>query len=692
MSWFSDAVDSVSCVFESGPEPEPEVAPPPAAPPTPSYSGAGGGSPQASAEAFSHYAEEPLQLGLIAPDLDEIHAMAAMKDLSPEMRDQLRVTYREKSNEPLPTGLLTPEEIDAAYAESKSTTQESPPAKPRVQDTHDEDASADRPPDERARLREAPATKPSGPPTEEARLLETMKTGDPAAVVKASTELMNLKLAEAKATELLAIAKADAKKSGFDSALDLVGINDLKDQMESSLEGLPPEVREQAIAKLGTMGGEAGLPEGALDEAREANDAVTLSEKADARRKKKIDDTVASAEAAAKSGKPGALTDSLDKLSPKQREKALDQMTPEAREVAEDELAKRRKRLEKIAERLEKAQHGTGATDATDEVGMITNLSGLTKSEAKELQEIYGEKFKDDDGEPRSLKDDLHDELDEDGKEYELVTAVMNGDVEEADKLSVELAVTYIEDEAEAWIDADEGAMNKLLRAHGKNPDAAAAIADAYFKKTGKQLTVACEDVMDAAEFKEAAANIRGDRRTANVAVLEQGDSDRSQMVVEEVQEEEGGVEQLARDTQEHTGQKLDKVLDGQLEPETAAAVEAQVTIAQDKIKEERDQKLAAAVAKLKPDELAAANKKAEEIAGKLSTELSKMHVAGNNTEVTDPLVGLSEAEVALVMKHYKLQGESLGHEDVDLEADLREKLDGKDLKVASAALSGNKV
>jgi len=108
----------------------------------------------------------------------------------------------------------------------------------------------------------------------------------------------------------------------------------------------------------------------------------------------------------------------------------------------------------------------------------------------------------------------------------------------------------------------------------------------------------------------------------------------------------------------------------------------------------QRDERLRAEVDKLKQDPaaFAEADKKAKELASRLATEITKPHLFGANTEVTDCLQGLSPAEVQLVKDNYAAQYKSLGDENKNLEADLREKLDGKDLAVADAVMSGDKV
>lgn len=121
--------------------------------------------------------------------------------------------------------------------------------------------------------------------------------------------------------------------------------------------------------------------------------------------------------------------------------------------------------------------------------------------------------------------------------------------------------------------------------------------------------------------------------------------------------------------------------------PTTGAPAEPETTA-------QRDLRLRAEVDKLKqdPEKFAEADKKAKELASKLATEITKPHLFGANTEVTDCLQGLSPAEVQLVKDNYAAQYKSLGNENKNLEADLREKLDGKDLAVADAVMSGDKV
>ena len=509
---------------------------------------------------------------------------------------------------------------------------------------------------------------------------------------------INEQVAEAKAKELAELATtADEMSFGLFSVGD-----SSQNKLEEELRGLPPEMRQLVVEKMGTVTVEGGgadarpLSEEQLQHvqatAKEVTDEEVARKEREERYQQRLTKNVDAMEAAAQTGDRKAIAATLDDMRPGAREDALEKMTPEARAIAEDELAKRRERLERAAERLEKAQHGKSATDGTDEVGIITELTGLSPTEAEELEEIYGEKFKDDDGKARSLRTDLKGEFGEDDKEAKFITAVLDGE-EEAEELGVELAVEYLEDEAEAIVDADESGMNDLLRAHGRSPEAAARLAEAYKAKTGEELSEACTDVMDDAEYKEASAYQRGDLRTANVAVLEQGEPERTERVIEEVSDEEGGIAQLAQDTQEHTGQPLDVVLEGQLSTEKSTAIQGEVVAAQDSITKKRDEFLEQELAKLQRDpvKLAEAKKKADAVASKLSTELSKGHYVGNNFDVTQHLVGLEPAEVKLVMESYQAQAKSLG-KDADLEADLRERLDGKDLKVANAALSGDKV
>ncbi len=128
--------------------------------------------------------------------------------------------------------------------------------------------------------------------------------------------------------------------------------------------------------------------------------------------------------------------------------------------------------------------------------------------------------------------------------------------------------------------------------------------------------------------------------------------------------------------------------------PAAAAPAQTAPATGEPETTAKRDERLRAEVDKLKQDpaKFAEADKKAKELASRLATEITKPHLIGANTEVTDCLQGLSPAEVQLVKDNYAAQYKSLGDESKNLEDDLREKLDGKDLAVADAVMSGDKV
>ena len=108
--------------------------------------------------------------------------------------------------------------------------------------------------------------------------------------------------------------------------------------------------------------------------------------------------------------------------------------------------------------------------------------------------------------------------------------------------------------------------------------------------------------------------------------------------------------------------------------------------------KKSREELAKEGLEKMSPEEREVAERKAREVASQLSTEISKTHLFGNNTDVTNHLRGLSPAEMQLVMDSYKEQSKSAFGTEADLAADLRDKLDGKDLAVAEAAMSGDKI
>ncbi|MFN0247316.1 MAG: hypothetical protein ACKV2T_10550 [Kofleriaceae bacterium] len=648
--FFSDLTGAVGSLFQPSAASEaPTYSPAPTADEPAQDWTAGEASAEATTTAFGHYTDPEIPTGLMDDaDIEAINAAATHAGSTEPALEAIEA--------------MTPEQREAIAA--KMEEQSGPPV----------------------------VDEPVGPLSEEEAAAAAKKAVDE------SLAKVNDAVAKAVADDIAELATEESEDG-------LLGMGDVfgaaahkkKQELSEKLEGLTPEMRQQVLAKLGEREGDAALSEDQLESVQVAAESVTEDEEHAKKMEKKTDEVAAYAEkaAAAEGNHTKAIEKQLDGLSPKRREEAMEKMSPEARAAAEEALENRKKRLENLAERLEKAQHGKGVTDCTDEAGIVAGLSGLSENEAEELEEIYGEKFKDGD-KARSLKKDLQAEFGKDDKESKFIGAVFDGDTEEADKMSVDLAVSYLEDEAGAILDTDEDAMNDLLRAHNKNPEAAKRITDAYFEKTGKELSVECEDVMDPLEFKEASANMEGDPRTANVAVIEQGNGERSERVVEDAETESGGIETLTRDFKDHTGKDLNDELKEQLPADKAEAVETQIDAAQTKIKEERDATLDAAVTELAkdPKALAAAKAKAEEVAGKLDTALSQMHVIGNNTEVTDPLRGLSPAEVKLVMDAYAEKTASLDPDKKgkNLEEELHKKLEGKDLKVANAVLSGDNV
>ncbi|MGE0402437.1 MAG: hypothetical protein AB7T06_37390 [Kofleriaceae bacterium] len=360
-------------------------------------------------------------------------------------------------------------------------------------------------------------------------------------------------------------------------------------------------------------------------------------------------------------------------------------------DLTPEEIEARTKRLEQKADRLREAQD-SGLFDSTDKTAILKEMSGLSPTEAAELEKIYAGRFKDEEGNPLDLdlRKDLRDQFDEDDPEAAFIDATLDGD-ESAKKKGRDLAIDYIADEADDLItDGDD--VNELLRLHGDDPAAAEEFAKDFKAKTGTTIDSTVKGSLDDDEYAEAAANMRGDRATANAAVLAQGD-ERSKEVIEEARSSPGGLEKLAKETQDLTGERLDDVIakNDDLSDDEKAGLEKDATQARARVQAKRDAELDAAVAAMSPEERAAADKKAREVASRLSTELSKTHLIGNNTDVTKELQGLSPAEMKLVMDSYKKQNSAIDP-DADLERDLREGLDGKDLKVANAALNGDKV
>ena len=381
---------------------------------------------------------------------------------------------------------------------------------------------------------------------------------------------------------------------------------------------------------------------------------------------------------------PGATPEDLgigkDEIGPPTAEQAAAEpaLTPEQQE-------ERTKALTDKAARIADAQ----GVFSTDKAALMKEMKGLSPSEAAELEKIYGEKNKDVFGNPASLREDMKDEMDGEN-EAAFVDAALSGDKEAADEQSVKAAASIIAEENDAWFNTDEGQVNELLRMHGEDPAAAKKLSEEFAEQNpGQKLDDTVEANMNEEELKEAKANLAGDRAAANVAVIEQGDAERSEEVIADAAKTPGGLEKLAADTKDATGQPLDKVLaENGASTATQNEVADEVKASDKKATEEKDKRVADDLAKMTPEQKQASAEKAKEVASKLSTELSKTHLIGNNFDVTDQLRGLSPAEVEMVKAEYAKQSGG----KAELEKDLREGLDGKDLEVAEAALSGDKV
>ncbi|MBA3464915.1 MAG: hypothetical protein H0T46_33585 [Deltaproteobacteria bacterium] len=474
----------------------------------------------------------------------------------------------------------------------------------------------------------------------------------------------------------------DGFGGGFGDGIDF-GSRDPKDELKFELKSMPAGMRDALVAK---MVDEEGKPTAEGVKAAEALKRAQQEEaddKASAeRREKKVTEGAAATEAAAKADNPKAVSAALDKLTEGQREDALEKLSPEAREVAEEQLELRKKRLEAAAETLEKAMKGGG----TDEIAVMKTLSGLSPTEAEELEEIYNSSGEGD--KRRSLRTDLKEEFkdgDEKG-EREFITAVLNGD-EEAKDMSADLAVKYIEQETGALLNSDEAGINDLLRAQMGNPEGAKRIADAYEAKTGKSLKGELAKIMDEAELKEGDAYIRDDMATANVAAVEQGDGDRAMMVVNDAKED-GELGKLTEDIETQTGAKATELLEDAVDADQLASVKSDVRTAQTENKEKLDASLKAAQDAFKKKD----PKAYEETVAKMREKASKLHASlsssgvGNDFETSDLLRGLKPEEAAILKEQFAAGDYG------DLDKVVDSKLSGKDRKAAKAALTGDKV
>ncbi len=450
-------------------------------------------------------------------------------------------------------------------------------------------------------------------------------------------------------------------------------------QLVDALSSIPAKDRAAVIEKL---------PE----EMRQiAKDGIEADKKADEAREAKITGAAAAAEKAVED--PKAMKAALNALpyGEKAREKMLDQLSPEARTAMDEAIEKQKKDLEKRAEILKQAaEDGTQGNQAARKA-----LLGLSRREIDELEELY--EYKDGDGKTHSLGSDLTKDLDskdEDEKaDKDFYRAALEGDTEEARKLSIGLAVRDIKAEVTAIGNTKEVKVEEILRMHAQDGSMPELI-EAYEAETGKSLEQACVSGgatgsgLNAAEVKEAMAYQRGDMDTANVAIFEGDDGERKIAAYEEIKEVPGGLAKLTENVVDQTGAKPAELIKGDVSEEEMAGMQGDLDSAEAEAKKKLDDTLEAERAKFqataKPGEYDAKKAEMFKKAAVLNASLLSKGV-GNDFETTDLLIGLKPADAAILKKEFK----DAGYGDLDALVDSR--LGGLDRKAAKAALTGDK-
>jgi hypothetical protein len=341
--FFSDVTDAVGSLFGPSPAPEtPTVAHAPVVDQPAQDWTAGEAPAEATTTAFGHYTDPEIPTGLMDDaDIEAINAAATQAGPTEPALEAIEA--------------MTPEQREAIAA--KMAEQSGTPA----------------------------VDEPVGPASEEEAAAAAKKAVDE------SLAKVNDIVAQTVADD---IAKFTTEESEEDAPFGMSGMMDdpfgggekaaykKQQKLAEKLEGMTPEMRKQVLAKLGEREGDAALSEEQLAMVQNAEESVTDDEEHEKKMAKKTDDVAAFAEkaAAADGNHTKAIEKQLDGLSPERREEAMEKMSPEAREAAEEALENRKKRLENLAERLEKAQHGKGVTDCTDEAGIVAGLSGLSES------------------------------------------------------------------------------------------------------------------------------------------------------------------------------------------------------------------------------------------------------------------------------------------------------------------------
>ncbi len=537
---------------------------------------------------------------------------------------------------------------------------------------------------------DVPVTVPPGPPSPETIAMYAEEPEETAEDTEETAEETDEETAAEPAEKVPSIDEAadEAMNDKWSGSFGEPDVLRDREARKDAIRALPENQRAAAVAK--TEDPELNEELLAEVERQEASDKKRAAEV-----KAKVEATAASTEAAVKAGDKAGINTAIDNVSLSQRKKLLATLSPDAKAAAEEQIALRRARLEEKAKAIAKAADGMG----TDSPVIVAELTGLSKSEGEELEEIYDEMTTTSltgAKSHRHMRSDLKGEFgDDESKEKSLVDAALDGDTEKAKELSVDLTTEYVANETNALFYTDDKVVNTVMRPHGDDPASMAKIDSGFKERTGQDLGTELEKKLDDGPSKvEALAYVRNDMDTADAAVIAQDDPSRKKVVIAK-NVEDGTVAKLSENSQNLTGVRLtDQIKDipsaelGDVE----AKLKNEETMRAVKLDGERHAALDALKEKTKGDPAAFAkiDQDAQKIAETLATKLGKKLTVGNRNDVTDPLVGLDPAQLQLVMDHYAKLQESAGKEGASLEVDLRGKLGGKDLKVANAVLTHN--
>lgn len=290
---------------------------------------------------------------------------------------------------------------------------------------------------------------------------------------------------------------------------------------------------------------------------------------------------------------------------------------------------------------------------------------------------------------------------DDEGQEADDRTAKLESEDFAEMQRKADAAAAKIKDKIGRFhLTTDQTGINEILREYADDPDTMKMIREEYKRQTGKDLNEKLSGVMHDAEIKEAKAYEAGDMETANVAIVQQGDSDRIEKDVDGYYKDHPEkVEAFAEASEEQTGEKATKLLED-AGIDKPLAITSELAQAETDLKTKEDTRLSEAEEKFRtenkdnPEKVHATELKMGDMATKLNTALgSSMHV-GSRVDVTNLLVdeegrALEPAQVAILKEQY---AKAYPPPEPSLDDMIAQKLSGKDLKAVKAELSGDNV